>query len=221
MLTPNSPVFRHNFHELDEIGRILYMVAVKPKWDGRRQFFFEGCRDLIGQMYIAERMALYDAIIRHRPKNCFEIGTYTGGGSTLFISTAFKDLGNGRLVTLEADQNYYLLAASFYEQYLPDQKARTKFLLGDRPDLFRPMIEEDGGVDCVFLDGASDPRQTMEQFQFFEPHFRPGSIVMCHDWDFDKQAILRPHLEARSDWELEVRLTDPDSVGFVVYVYRP
>ncbi|WP_029009848.1 class I SAM-dependent methyltransferase [Azospirillum halopraeferens] len=221
MLSPNSPVFRHNYHELDDFGRILYMVAVKPKWDARRQFFFEGCRDLAGQMYVAERMALYDAILRHRPRTCYEIGTFTGGGSTFFISAAFRDLGAGRLVTLETSRNHYLLAASFYEQYLPAHKAHTTFIHGDRPELFLPMITEDGGVDCVFLDGAAEPAQALEQFRFFEPRFRPGSVVMCHDWDLDKQEALRPHLESRRDWVQEVRLTDPDSVGFVVYVHRP
>ncbi|SMH30435.1 O-methyltransferase [Azospirillum agricola] len=221
MLTPSSPVFRHNFHELSDLNRILYMVAVKPKWDPHTQFLFEGCRDLIGQMYLEERRALYDAILRHKPRHCFEIGTFTGGGSTFFLSSAFKALGAGQVVTLEADQNLYLLAASFYERYLPDRKPHAKFIHGSSAELFSPILAEAGGADCVFLDGASDPEQTMQQFAYFEPHFRPGSVLMCHDWDCDKQALLRPHLESRADWRLEVRLTDPDSVGFVVYVHEP
>jgi hypothetical protein len=221
MLTPNSPVFRHNYHELSDLDKILYLVALKPKWDARRQFFFEGCRDLIGQLYLAERQELFNAIIRHKPRRCYEVGTFTGGGSTFFVSAAFRELGQGQIVTLEMDQNRYMLAAAFYERYLPEQKAHSKFLLGDTPSAFAPFIAEDGGVDCVFLDGASDPQQTMEQFRYFEPHFHPGSVLMCHDWDCDKQALLRPHIESRPDWRLEAALTAPDSVGFVVYVYHP
>lgn len=220
MLSPNSPVFRHNFHELDDIGRILYMVAVKPKWDDHTQFLFEGCRDLIGQMYLEERRQLYDAILRHKPRHCFEVGTFTGGGSTYFLSSAFRTLGAGTVVTMEAEQNFYLLAASFYEKYLPQLKPHAKFILGNRVDLFTPVIAEAGGVDCVFLDGSADPQETMRQFEYFEPYFHEGSILMCHDWDCDKQSLLRPHIESRGDWQPEVVLTAPDSVGFVVYVRR-
>lgn len=65
--------------------------------------FFDGDSNLIGQMWLAERQALYEAVLRRKPKRCFEIGTWTGGGSTFFIVSALKEAGGGRLYTIEAD----------------------------------------------------------------------------------------------------------------------
>lgn len=31
MSMPSMEVFRHNYHELTDVGRTLYLVAVKPK----------------------------------------------------------------------------------------------------------------------------------------------------------------------------------------------
>lgn len=218
MLTPSSPVFLHNYHELTDIGRILYMVAMKPEWDEERQFFFEGCRDLAGQMYIADRRGLYQTIIKREPRTCYEIGTFTGGGSTFFLASAFRKLGAGRVVTLEADPNHHILATAFYSRYLPDLRPHVEFLRGDDPAAFTPFIEADGGTDCVFLDGAADAEETMRQFRFFEPTLRPGSVLMCHDWETEKQRELRAHLAGRPEWRLETVMGEPESVGFAVLV---
>lgn len=220
MLTPKSPVFSHNYHELNDFERILYMVALRPKWDERKRFFFEGCRDLVGQMYIADRRALYDVITRYKPSQCFEVGTFTGGGSTYFLTAAFRDVGAGRLYSLEIDPNRYMLAAGFYAEYLADQNERVKFLLGGDASAFEPYIDRERGVECVFLDGVGDAEQTMAQYVFFEPLFRPGSLLMCHDWDTEKQRLLRPVLENSLDWRCEMHIGKPDSVGFVLYVRR-
>src|SRR5574340_724385 len=76
----------HNFHELTLVERLLYFICHRPFWDKERKFFFEGSRSISGQMYIADRRGLYEAILEFQPHNCFEIGTYTGGGSTYFIA---------------------------------------------------------------------------------------------------------------------------------------
>jgi len=221
MLTPSSPVFLHNYHELSDINRILYMVAMRPDWDEERRFFFEGCRDLPGQMYIADRRALYQTILKYGPRTCYEIGTYTGGGSTFFLAQAFKKLGAGRVITLEADPNTHILAAAFYARYLPDLRRHVEFLRGSDTSAFTPFIEAEGGVDCVFLDGAADAEETMRQFHFFEPFFHAGSVLMCHDWETEKQRDLRAHLAERSDWRLETVMGEPESVGFAVLVHEP
>lgn len=221
MSIPNMDVFQHNYHELTDMGRALYMVAVKPKWDERQQFFFEGCRDLPGQMYIADRKALYDAILKHKPRQCFEIGTYLGGGSTYFLASAFRELGAGQVVTLEAEQNHFVLAAGYYARYLPALYPHVKFLLGNDPALFNPHIDAERGVDCLFLDGGSEAEETFQQLAFFQPHLRPGTLLMAHDWDTEKQRMVRPYLENSPDWQLDQYIGEPHSVGFASYIYRP
>ncbi|MBP2307311.1 hypothetical protein GBZ48_19125 [Azospirillum melinis] len=220
MSMPSMEVFRHNYHELTDVGRALYMVAVKPKWDERQQFFFEGCRDLPGQMYMADRRALFEAILKRRPRQCFEIGTYLGGGSTYFLASAFRQLGAGQVVTLEAEQNNYALAAGYYARYLPELNPHVKFLLGGDPALFLPHIDPEQGVDSLFLDGSSDGEETFGQLRFFEPHCRPGTLLLAHDWDTEKQRLVRPYLENSPDWQLDQYIGEPDSIGYAAYIRR-
>lgn len=222
MTLTDNPVFLHNFHELNEIGRIYYQVAVRPNWPARRQFFFEGCRDLMGQMYIADRMALYDAILKYRPRQCFEVGTFTGGGSTFFLASAFQALGEGRVITLEADANLHQLASGYYKRYLPALNEHVTFLHGTSVQAsFEPLIDRERGVDCLFLDGAEDAGETHRQYEFFRRHLRPGSVLMAHDWETDKLRITRAVLESSPDWHRERVISEPDSVGFALYIYRP
>ena len=218
-----APDYRllHNYHELDDIGRLLYQTRIKPTWDVQRQFFFEGCRDLIGQMYIADRKALYDAILKYRPRQCFEVGTWTGGGSTYFLASAFKAIGAGKLITLEAHPVLHEVGSAFYRQYLPALSPFVEFVHGGDVGLFNNYIDKEYGVDCVFIDGAESAEETFAQYEFFLPMLRPGAVLMAHDWNTDKQRLLRPLLETSPEWTLEQYIGEPESVGFALYIYNP
>jgi len=211
----------HNYHELDDIGRLLYQVRVKPTWDTRQQFFFEGCRDLVGQMYIADRQALYDIILKYRPKQCFEIGTWTGGGGTYFLSSAFRTLGEGKVITLESHPVLHEVGSAFYRRYLPDLNPFVEFLHGHDVTMFNTYIDPAYGVDCVFIDGMESAEETYAQYEFFLPRLRDGAVLMIHDWNTDKQRLLRPILEASPDWVQEMYIGEPYSVGFAQFIYHP
>ncbi len=109
---------KHNYHELSKIDKISYLIFVRWFLKKEDRFFFEGPLKLVGQMYQAERKALYNAIIENKPRHCFEIGTFTGGGSTYFIAQAFKKLGRGKLFTIENNQRLYKEAKNYYSKYL-------------------------------------------------------------------------------------------------------
>lgn len=49
-------------------------------------------------------------------------------------------------------------------------------LLLDRAD-----VEEE--IECVLLDGTESVVQMTEQFVFYQPWLKPGSILMSHDWN--------------------------------------
>jgi len=211
-----SERLQHNFHELNHEERILYNRKDRIRFTDKEQFFFEGCLDIPGQMYRADRRGLYDAIIKYEPRHCFEIGTGSGGGSTFFLASAFAELGQGKVYTLEIDKSNTALRN--YQMFLSNLLPFVEFVTGDSPSLFLPFIDD--SVDCVFLDGAEDRQQTLDQYEFFKPYFRPGSILMAHDWNTAKMELLKPVLENSPDWEIEVELGQPESVGFVVARYQ-
>ncbi len=210
---------KHNYHELTDFERIYYLALLRPGWSEDDRFFFEGDRGLIGQMFLAERKALYATILQFRPARCFEVGTFSGGGSTFFFASALREVGAGQLITLESNEVWYLLAAQYYKTYLPELSAHTRFVHGNSAELLAPFLPPEG-VDCFFLDGAEDGDQSWREFEFFSRHLRSGTVMMAHDWNSEKMRRVRPAVEADPQWEEVLRLEPPDSVGFVVYVRR-
>lgn len=210
----------HNYHELSVPQRLWYRCIERwrvPAWE---RFFFEGCRAIPGEMYVADRKAIFETVAAHRPGVCFEVGTRTGGGSTFFLASALAEIGSGKLLTFEIDDAQVRLARREYARHLPELMTHVEFRHGDVHS-FAPALDDLGGEPfCLLLDGAEDDRQTIEQFGVFERHLRPGCVLMAHDWETLKMRALRPALEADPGWECALRLRPPASVGFVVYVYR-
>lgn len=215
----------HNYHELTPAEKRRYYQVDRFKFSPADRFFFEGNLPVAGQMYLTERKALYHVILQRRPAYCFEIGTHHGGGSTFFLASAFARLGVGQVITLEKDDDYYNMARAAYQRFLPGLLPFVTFLHGDRPELFMPFIEDNGGVvECVFLDGSIVPEETLEQYEFFKPFWKPGSLLMAHDWGNlgrdPKMTLLSPIMLADPQWSLLLKLGAPESVGFVVWQRR-
>ncbi|MFA6158113.1 MAG: class I SAM-dependent methyltransferase [Candidatus Paceibacterota bacterium] len=208
----------HNFHELTALEKLTYLLFVRPRWDKERRFFFEGSFTLPGQMYIADRKALFDTIKDERPSDCFEIGTYTGGGSTFFITQAFKALEAGKLITLESSERLYNKALSHYARFFRGLSPFVTFVHGAGFDDLKPFIR-DGKVGAFFLDGAEDGQETLDQYLKFLPYCRKGTILMAHDWNTEKTRLLRPAIEENSHWEKIIEVKPPASVGFVAFRY--
>ena len=208
----------HNYGELNFAGRVFYALASRRLLREDDRFFFEGSRSWPGQMYLQERRALYETIVSSAPRQSLEIGTGTGGGSTFFIAEAYRKLGHGRLVTLEQDLRLHHLAVRRYQRQLSYLAPYVKFLQGGEPALFLPYIREAGGqVDCLFLDGSDDPDQTLQQYEALLPYMRTGSLLIAHDWNTVKMSLLRPTVERDGTWCLQLKLDQPESVGFVVF----
>lgn len=168
-------------------------------------------------MYISERKALHESIRQYRPRQCFEIGTYTGGGSTFFLSEAFKENTQGSLITMENSEYYYQKALNYYADKLPEQNKYISFVFGENPDDFTSFIPEDKQVDCVFFDGAENGQRTLDQYNYFLPYFKTGSVIMFHDWNTEKTEAVRPVVIGNPIWEKQLELTPPNSVGFTIF----
>lgn len=209
---------RMNFHVLTFIERVYYLFFYRSRMTKEEQFFFEGSIYMPGQMYAAERKGLYDTIIENAPRHCFEVGTYTGGGSTFFIASAFKKLGKGKLYTLESYQYLYDWARKKYQKFVPELLPYVEFIFGDTTKSFEQYMRE--RVDCVFLDRAEDSQQTLDQYNAFFHHLKSGSILMIHDWNTEKTAAVKPIITADPQWKKVLELTQPISVGFAVFKKR-
>lgn len=218
-ITPNfKEKFAQNFHALTPLEMIVYLFFIRPFWSKEKCFFFESLSlAIFGQMYMAERKALFNIVKEKKPRHCFEVGTYTGGGSTYFIAKAFESIGSGKLFTLENDPYFYNRARVYYSKKVPATAGYVDFMLGDKAQDFDKIIKSYGGVDCVFLDGAEDSNQTLEQYNYFLPHFNKGSILMLHDWNTEKTVKIKPVLEQDKNWKKIKELNPPESVGFAVF----
>lgn len=205
-----------SFESLSPKKRSLWK-AIRPLVPQPQRRFFEGFLGVPGQLWYAERKLLYRTIRHHRPSIVFEVGTWLGGGSTFFIAQALHDNRRGILHTVEASSELYQRAIESYHARLPELLPRVCFHEGASTDIYPALLREIGRVDALFLDGAQDAEQTMDEFRMFAPFLQGSSILLAHDWDNEKMRLLRREIEGSREWKLEQRLTWPESVGLAAY----
>lgn len=208
-----------SFEGLGPRRRLLWKVlrAFVPR---ETRWFYEGSPNLSGQLWLEERRLVFNSVRTYRPKNCFEIGTWKGGGTTYFIASAIARNGFGTLHTIETFAAFFEEAKRNYKQYHPDLESHIDFSLGDYRHVYPGIIKSVDSVDFVFLDGAEDANQTVEQYHFFSPFFRSGCVLMVHDWFTEKSRLIRPVLEKDSNWEIKTVLSPPQSVGLVLAIRK-
>ncbi len=192
---------------------IRYFIPSRVRW------FYEGFIPIPGQLWYADRRILYETIVRSKPESVFEVGTWYGGGSTYFITHALWENGRGILHTIEADPNVYAAAVENYRLHLPHLLPHVRFHSGKAAEVYPKILRQVGKADAVFLDGSDDPVESLTEFEIFDPYLSERSIVMMHDWDNVKMALLRPNMEKSSNWSLRRSITAPHSVGFAVWVH--
>jgi predicted O-methyltransferase YrrM len=198
--------------KLWNIVRVL--VPRKPR------LFFEGHPAMRGQLWYSERKLLYSTIRCYRPEVCFEIGTWKGGGSTLFIAQALYENGGGQLHTIEVDKSFFDEARQDYAFHLPHLDPHVVFHIGDYREEYGKILPAVKQVDFLLLDGAEDAEETMRQYEVFIPYLKGGSLLMAHDWFSEKARLLRPIVEQGKEWEIKSVLAPPRSVGLMLAVRR-
>ncbi len=215
----NANLLKQNFWALTHFQQILYVLFIRPFQKKDVRIFFDAVLSLPGQMYKAERKALYATVREVKPDYCFEIGTYTGGGSTFFISKALMDNDAGRLFTIENSERLYNKAINFYERSLKTQYPFIKFILSSSPTVFEQYLKENRS-NMIFLDGAEDGKQTLEQYNFFKPYFKKGTILALHDWNTEKTIKVKPVITRNNHWIKLTELQQPESIGFAIFKYE-
>ena len=216
----DSNKLKQNISALSNLEKIIYLVFVRPFRSKTERLFFEGCLLLPGQMYAAERKGLYDSIREMKPDYCFEIGTWTGGGSTFFISKALKDNNKGKLFTIENYEPLYKKAIRRYKKFIKESYSFIDFILSSTPNVFEKYLKEENKNHMIFLDGAEDGKQTLEQYNFFKPYFKKGTVLALHDWNTEKTVKVKPVILSDPRWKKVTELGKPESIGFVIFRYE-
>lgn len=193
---------------------------IRPLVPKRIGWFYEGCPGVPGQMWYADRRALYQTIRRYKPQIVCESGTWLGGGSTYFIASALAENGRGVLHTTEVNPEFYDAASQGYERHLSRLRPFVRFHFGESELVYPELLKTVGKVDALLLDGAEDGEQTFDEFHLFEPYLGSNSLVIVHDWNTEKMKVLRPYLEASPNWKLVLEVPPPRSVGFAVFQHR-
>jgi len=209
------PFALRNAHQLKPWAFRGWMVgrALVPR---RHRELYEGHLYIPGQMWFEDRRVLYDTVRRLRPRRCFEVGTWRGGGSTLVIARALHANGEGILHTIETDEAAHRAAVDAYNEHVPHLLAFVEFHAGDYRETFPAVLDRAGGVDFFILDGAEDGEQTVEQFEFFDAHAQLGTELFAHDWETEKTRLLRPALTGTQRWSVTKVVGPPRSVGLAV-----
>ncbi len=199
--------------------KVLYNI-VKPFKSKQKRWFMEGHKMLSGQLFVQERILLYEGVKTYQPENCFEVGTWKGGGSTLFISQALSENKKGRLFTIDINEKYFLEAKHSYSKYLKHLLPFVDFNLGDYREIYTSILEATKKIDFLFLDGPEDANATLEQYNFFAPYFQKGTVVFVHDWFTEKARLVKEILQNENEWEIKKILAPPHSVGFAFAIKK-
>ena len=207
-----------SYDNLPRNPKLLWRI-IRGLIPANERWFFEGQIEIPGQLWHAERQLIYHTIRTRRPQTVFEIGTWQGGGSTLFITQALYENGAGRLHTVELNPDLYASAVENYRQYCPHLLPFVKFHAGSSTDVYPSLLQQEGEVDVLFLDGIC-AEQSLAEYQLFAPYLRRGAILIAHDWFDTKMSLLRPFLEADPSWQIEHVLEAPHSVGLAVMQKR-
>jgi len=179
--------------------------------------FFEGIKQITGEMLSAEREVLFNTVKKYKPKAIYEVGTRYGGGSTYFSAQALWENGRGVIHTIEIDPGAYVGASANYAKYLGYLSEHVKFYCGDGATVLSEIIQDMDSDGMVTLDGGSDENQIVNQYNVVLPHMKAGSILVVHDWGNEKTNLLRPIVENDPQWVLLIKLEHPISAGFRVY----
>jgi predicted O-methyltransferase YrrM len=206
----------------DSLGK-----GAKRRWKIIRLFmppkirwFFEGHPQVKGQLWFKERKLIYDTIKTYKPSHCFEIGTWKGGGSTLFIAQALYENKQGKLHTIEINKDFYDDVKNNYQTYLEHLTPYIEFYLGDYRETFSEVLNTIDGLDFLFLDGPENAQETLDQYEFFLPYMKKGFVLMAHDWFTEKSKLVKPLIQNGDEWKIEVILTAPHSPGFALAIRK-
>jgi predicted O-methyltransferase YrrM len=134
---------------------------------------------------------LYGLARSIRAETIVEFGT-SFGVSTIFLASAIRDNGGGRLITTEfepskMDRARKNLAAAGVEEWV-------EFRIGDARET---LSDPPRNIDMIFLDGAKE--LYLDVLKLLEPQLRAGGIVASDNTDHDGLESFLSHVRSPSN----------------------
>ena len=180
-----------------------------------------------GQLVNEDRSYLHSLVLGIKPEIVIESGTWKGGGSTYFLTTALYKNNKGILYTYEEQKLFYDIAYKFYEG-----SELEPFIKLFNEDFVKAMETIDQSIlsktSLIFLDGGDetvdghlklpttaypDASENLASFKILEKRISSGTHVVCHDWLDGRGAWIKMYLDSIkwSGWKL--LYLNPRSVG--------
>jgi predicted O-methyltransferase YrrM len=157
---------------------------------------------MIGQLHQPERDLLYNTVIETTPTICLECGTWKGGGSTYFITSALAKNNKGVLHTFETNREFFDCAVN---TYTTEVSHLLPFIHLYMNDFYQSVLNlKFTNIDFCFFDGPEDSEYSMKILKLVEERMNPDGIIILHDWKSkpgSKCFIVQPYLLSSSLWE--------------------
>jgi predicted O-methyltransferase YrrM len=165
--------------------------------------------EIAGQLNAEERRLLTEAVLNvsRKPEVILEVGTWLGGGSTLYFLRALEKNGQGHLWGIEADQSIYERMLENIRRAAPEAVDRFTPLFGFSRDVIPAWLHEQGPeaiVDLVFLDGGNNPMEQINEFKLLADRIPIGGQLLAHDAKLRKGKWLVSYLSRLDNWESQL-----------------
>jgi predicted O-methyltransferase YrrM len=157
--SPDSKLTREEMHRgrvvLTTVGEICRVASLRPKWGG----------------------LLFRLVRQYRPAVCLELGTALGI-STAYQAAALQLNHHGRILTLEGSESSASLAR---ENFGKLGLEGVEVVLGRFQDTLQDVLDQNGPIDYVFMDGHHDESATLGYFREIYPHLAESATLVLDD----------------------------------------
>ncbi|MBI4005366.1 MAG: class I SAM-dependent methyltransferase [Gammaproteobacteria bacterium] len=120
---------------------------------------------------------LFKLIRKFGVSACLELGTCLGI-STSYIAAALKLSGAGKITTLEGAESLASLASENFHKLDLDN---VKIIVGRFQDTLNKVLNENGDMDFVFIDGHHDEKATLAYFEQVIPFLAERALLVLDD----------------------------------------
>lgn len=162
-----------------------------------------------GQLWLLDRQLLWNTVRELKPKLAVETGTWKGGGSTFFITSAMQYNGFGKLFSVESNPEMFNEALNSYYGSVAKWthlQPHVDFNFGDSVQVYSGFVDalkrNGKQLDFVFLDGGEEA--TAAEFDLLAPMVRIGGVLASHDWCTTKRIDRLAREADEGIWDLQI-----------------
>lgn len=126
-------------------------------------------------------------VAESRPRSCLELGT-AFGLSTAYQAAALEINGEGRMMTIDAAQEWTAIAEDGFDRLGLASRIETR--TGQIDSVLPEALAGMDRVDYVFIDAEHQEEPTVRYFELILPHLASGAVLVLDDVVFPPE--MRP-----------------------------